>query len=91
MREINQTSSINLGKSIINPDVAVTIWNHGVYSLLKDDFYDVIVDPSIGKDLHFRENDHGDYLNGKQKEIIKVWNSKFNYFLSLTLLRVLLI
>ena len=73
MREINQSSIINLGKSIINPDVAETIWNHGVYSSLKENFYDVIVDPSIGKDLHFRDNVEGEhYLNGKQNEIMKV-------------------
>ena len=60
-----------LGKSIINPSLAKTVWNHGVLSVLNNSkFYDVIVDPKFGKNFHYRDTVQG--IRIRQQTLQKV-------------------
>ena len=58
------------GKSIINTALAKSLYNHGVYTTLSGKFYDIIVDPKLGKTFHYRDNLQGE--RSRQKAISQV-------------------
>ena len=59
-----------LGKPIIQTSLAKTVYNHAVTSLLSGTFKDVIVNPDIAKNYHYRDTIHD--KRDRQKLILMV-------------------